>query len=67
MQKTPKTVLAAGDAQIVTTGTKFLIVHIGNAWIEMDVVVAHAQHFWDTKHQEGAEEIIDAFWDSLKE
>ena len=32
------------------TGPKYMIVHIDNAWIEMDIVVAHAPHSWDTKH-----------------
>ena len=62
-----KAVLAAGDAQIVATGPKLMIVHIGNAWVDMDIVVANAPHSWDTKHQEGAEEITDGFWEYLKE
>ena len=37
----PKIVLAPRDAQKVTTGPKHMIVHIGDAWIEMDIVVAH--------------------------
>ena len=63
----PPTVLAAGDAQIVATGPKFMIVHIGNAWIDMDIVVVHAPYAWDTKHEEGAEEITYACCESLKE
>ena len=63
----PKTVLSPGDVQIVAAGPKYMIVHIGNTWIEMDIVVAHAPPSWDTKHQEGAEEITFAFWESLTE
>ena len=40
----PATVLAPKDAQIVATGPKFMIVHIGNQWIDMDVIVVHAPH-----------------------
>ena len=43
----PKSVLSAGDAQIVTTGPKFMIVHIGNTWIIRGIVVAHSPHSWD--------------------
>ena len=57
----PKSVLVAGDAQIVATGLKFMSVYIGNTWINMDIVVAHAPHLWDTRHQEGAEEVTCAF------
>ena len=53
------------DAQIVATGPKFMIVHLGNEWIDLDVIVAHAPHSWDTKHQEGAEEVTFAFWEKL--
>ena len=61
-----KSVLSAGDAQIVATGPKFMTVHFGNTWINMDIVVA-APHSWDTKHQEGAEDLTYAFWEYLKE
>ena len=44
-----------------------MIVHLGNKWINIDVVVAHAPHSWDTKHQEGAEEVTYAFWEKLTE
>ena len=54
------------DAQIVGTGLKFMIVHLGNAWIDLDVIVAHAPHSWDTKHQEGVEEVTYAFWEQLQ-
>ena len=33
----------------------------------MDVIVVHAPHSWDTKHQEGAEAITYAFWKALQE
>ena len=46
--------LGARRQKIVTTGPKYMTVHIGNACIEMDIVVAHAPHSWGTKHQEGA-------------
>ena len=62
----PATVLAPKDAQIVATGPKFMIVHIGVHWIDMDVIVAHARHFRDTKHQEGAEVVTYAFWEAFQ-
>ena len=40
-----------GDVHMVATGPKFMIVHVGHAWIEMDVLVSHAHHFFDTKHE----------------
>ena len=43
-----------------------MIVHLGNKWINIDVVVAHAPHSWDTKHQEGAEEATYVFGTTLK-
>ena len=52
------------DAQIVATGPTHMIVHLGNKWISIDIIVAHAPHSWDTKHQEGAEEQT-AFWEQL--
>ena len=58
----PKSVLSAGDAQIVATCPKLIIVHIGNTWINMDIVVAHAPHSWDTRHQEDADEVTYALW-----
>ena len=41
----PAKVLAPKDAQIVSTGPKFMIVHIGNTCIDMDITVAHAPPF----------------------
>ena len=38
------------DAQIVATEPTFMIVHLGNELIDLDVIVAHAPHSWDTKH-----------------
>ena len=61
------TTLQPKDAQIVATGPKFMIVHLGNNWINIDVLVAHAPHSWDTKHQEGAEEVTYAFWEEIQE
>ena len=42
-----------------------MIVHLGNNWIDIDVIVAHAPHSWETKHHEGAEEQTYAFWEQL--
>ena len=53
------------DAQIVATGPTFMIVHLGNKWINIDIIVAHAPHSWDTKHQEGAEEQTYVFGEQL--
>ena len=55
------TTLKLNDAQIVATGPKFMIVHLGNEWIDLDIIVAHTPHSWDTKHKEGAEEVTYAF------
>ena len=60
------TTLKSIDGQIVATGRKFMIVHLGNEWIDLDVIVAHAPHSWDTKHDEGAEEVTYAFWEQLQ-
>ena len=38
------------DAHIVATGPKFMIVHLGNEWIDLDVIVDHAPHSLDTRH-----------------
>ena len=38
------TTLKPNDAQIVATEAKFMIVHLGNEWIDLDVIVAHAPH-----------------------
>ena len=54
------------DAQFVATGPKFMIVHLGNKWIDIDVIVAHAPHSWETKHQEGAEEQTYVFWEQFR-
>ena len=54
-QDDPATTMQPKDAQIVATGPKFMIVHLGNKWVSIDIIVAHAPHSWDTKHQEGAE------------
>ena len=54
------------DAQIVATGPKFLIVHLGNEWIDIDLIVAHAPHSWETKHKKGAEELTYVFWEQLQ-
>ena len=43
-----------------------MIVDLGNGWIDLDVIVAHAPHSWDTKHKEGAEEVTFAFWEQLQ-
>ena len=43
-----------------------MIVHLGNGWIDLDVIVAHAPHSCDTKHDEGAEEVTYAFWEKLQ-
>ena len=53
------------DAQKVATGPKFMIVHLGNKWIDIDVIVVHAPHSWETKHQEGAEEQTSVFWEQF--
>ena len=42
-----------------------MIVRLGNEWIDVDLIVAHAPHSWETKHHEGAEELTDAFWELL--
>ena len=63
----PKTVLSRGDSQVVVTGPKFMIVHMGNAWIEMDIVAAYAPHSWGTKHAEGAERVLFYIWKYLPE
>ena len=60
------TTLKPTDAQIVTTGPKFMIVHLGNEWIDLDVIVAHAPHSWETKHEEGAEEVTYVLWEQLQ-
>ena len=49
-QDDPATTMKPKDAQIVATGPKFMIVHLGNNWIDIDVIVAHALHSWDNKH-----------------
>ena len=59
------TAMQPKDAQIVATGPTFMIVHLGNKWISIDIIVAHAPHSRDTKHQEGAEEQTYAFWEQL--
>ena len=33
-----------------------MIIQLGNKWIDIDVIVAHALHSLENKHQEGAEE-----------
>ena len=43
-QEDSTTTLQPKDAQIVATGPKFMIVHLGNKWMNIDVVVAHAPH-----------------------
>ena len=43
-----------------------MIVHLGNGWIDLDVIVAHAPHSWDTKHDEGAEEVTYGFLEQLQ-
>ena len=43
-----------------------MIVHLGNEWIDIDLIVAHAPHSWETKRQEGAEELTYAFWEQLQ-
>ena len=52
----PATIFKPTDAQVVATGPKFMTVHLGNEWIDLDVIVAHAPHSWDIKHEEGATE-----------
>ena len=42
-----------------------MIVHLGDTWIDIDIIVAHAPHSWETKHQEGAETQTYAFWEQL--
>ena len=44
----PATVLKVNFAQIIATGPKFMKIHLGNEWIDLDVIVAHARHSWDT-------------------
>ena len=41
------TILKPNDAHILATGPKFMIVHLGNEWVDLDVVVAHAPHSWE--------------------
>ena len=53
------------DAQIVATGPKFVIVHVGNEWIGVVLIVVHAPHSLETK-QEVAEELTYAFWEQLQ-
>ena len=60
------TTLKPTDAQIVATGPKFMIVHLGNEWIDLDAIVAHAPESWEIKHAEGAEEVTYAFWEQLQ-
>ena len=60
------TTLKPNDTQIVATGPKIIVVHFGNEWIDLDVIVVHAPHSWETKHQEGAEEVTCAFWEQLQ-
>ena len=66
VQDDPATTMQPKDAQIVATGPEFMIVHLGNKWINIDIIVAHAPHSWDSKHQEGAEEQTYAFGNSLE-
>ena len=42
-----------------------MIVNLRNKWIHVDIIVAHAPHSWDNKHQEGAEEQTFVFWEQL--
>ena len=42
-----------------------MIVHLVHNWIDIDVIVDHAPHSWETKHNEGAEEQTYAFWEEL--
>ena len=60
------TIMKPRGAQIVATGPKFMIVHLGNAWIDIDIIVAHALLSLETKHQGGAEEVTCAFWEQLQ-
>ena len=62
----PATTLKPTDAQIVATGPKFMIAHLGNEWIDLDVIVAHAPHSWEIQHEEGAEQVAYAFWEQLQ-
>ena len=59
------TTMKPRDAQIVATGPKFMNVHLGNEWIDVDFIVDHAPHSCETKHQEGAEELTYVFWEQL--
>ena len=43
-----------------------MIVHLGNEWIDIDLIVVHVPHSLETKHQEGAEELTYAFWEQLQ-
>ena len=43
-----------------------MIVHIANKWINIDIIVAHAPHSSETKHQEGPEEQTYPFWEQLR-
>ena len=61
----PATTLTSTDVQIVATGPKFMIVHLGNEWIDLDVIVAHAPHSWDTKPDGRAEDVTYALWNSF--
>ena len=47
-QDDPATTMKPKDAQIVATGPKFMIVHLGNNWIDIHVIMAHALHSWET-------------------
>ena len=60
------TILKSTDAQSVATGPKFMIFDLGNEWIDLDVIVAHAPQSWDTKRDEGAEEVTYAFREQLQ-
>ena len=61
------TIMQPKDAQIVATGPKFMIVHFGNDWIDIDGIVAHAPHSWERKDKEGAEEQTYAFWERFQQ
>ena len=59
------TTMQPKDAQIVATGPTFMIVHLGNKWISIDIIVDHAPHSWDTKHKKGAEAQTYVFWEQF--
>ena len=43
-----------------------MIHHLGNEWIDIDIIVVHGPHSWETEHQEGVEEVTYAFWEQLQ-